>query len=152
MNAISNEAYSKTLRNLQDIEYRELFRKMQVSSALHRELNATFRTRGRRKNFDLGLSSIDFDCTIFGFLPPDICSLEVSYRKKNLSFLDDLLGLNWDIQSIDGQTKFVTSIKIRLTTQLSLTGTIRVADYDTTPLEVNTDYRGTIANHLSYSA
>jgi hypothetical protein len=109
---------------------------------------AAFRARSRRKNFDLGLITLDVDCALLGFMPPDLWSFEVSYKKDNLSFLDSLLGPAWDVHSQDGKIQYVTSIKFKVSSQLTLTGSVCVADYESL-LPSNVHHRNVFAEHMA---
>ena len=140
------EAFTQTKNNLQIASYRKSFRLKQIASVVRKEINVALWSSTRKRTFHLGLMSPDIDTELFGIDIPDPTTSEYSHKLENLGHLDGILGQGWDISQKDGVSRYVTSIKFRVTCDLSLSGSIRVADFDSLlPL---TNYRQMLRQHM----
>ena len=149
---LMRQAFKSTQTNMKREVYRAEFRQMQVAGCLVKEISCTFWASSRRRNFDLGLSSIDIDCNVFGLSIPDSTSVEFSYAKATIGKLDTLLGPSWDISVRDGVTRFVTIVRLRVTSDLKICGFIKVADYDGVLPTASIAYRQELHNHMNATA
>lgn len=93
---------------------RQSVRQAVIASQIRKEVASALSSRSHTRRFCLGVCSFEYDIEMFEL---DIKSKkrEFSYKKGNISRLDDLLGSLWDIKCIDGnQFRFVTQLVVKL--------------------------------------
>ncbi|XP_041471835.1 uncharacterized protein LOC121421238 [Lytechinus variegatus] len=146
-NRIRTDSFAATVKNCQDSNFRMEFRKSQVMADLQMNVNNALKVscRSYKRTFDLGLANVDTDMAFFN-LTPSNRSAVYNYRKENISLLDDVLNKHWDLNP--GQiSRFVTSVKISITSNLHLQGVVKTAEYPG-HLHVTDNYRNAILTHL----
>lgn len=142
---ILQEKLKETVENCKDEDYRKKYRINQMRYDIQRNIKLTLDSRSNQKVVDLGIANIEFDFALF-----DLDMLErtttYSYRKNNIDKLDSLLGSEWDVCRHATFVKFVTSLRIRVSSQMHLTLQVKTAEF---PAEIPShDYRSVLRDHM----
>ncbi|XP_071796114.1 uncharacterized protein [Asterias amurensis] len=143
---VLREAFTQTRVNLGNASFRNAFRVAQLTNAIIKEIKSAFWSTTRQRNFDLGLISPEIDCEVFSISLPDSPAAEYSYKKDNLGNLDNILGQGWDTSQNEGVTRYVTSLRLEMNRDLTLSGSVHVADFDSLIPSVN--YRQILRQHM----
>lgn len=144
--SILGDSFAVTVSNCQDMTFRKDFRRAQIMSEIKSNVEHALSVSCRtyKKKFDLGVANVDTDLSLFDLSLVNK-SAEFSYRRQNLSLLDVNLGKRWDINPCQ-ISRFVTMIRISLTSSFHLQGLIKTAEY---PGQLTgNSYRSAIMAHL----
>ena len=145
----AEEAFDYTATLLQSGDKTALFthRRYQLAVVINREITAAAHSKAMRRRFSIGVASLELDLDILQLHPFRARKQVYSYKNGNMSSMDGLLGVTWDVRPGQGQVVFVTQLALGLTTSNMLSGSVAVAFYRG-DLALDKPYRPILLDHI----